>query len=122
MVGKSATRLGDIGSGHGCHFPPSPAIAGSPNIFINGRPAIRQGDAYAAHGCSSCPASAHGRALAAGSPTVFFNRLEAGRIGDPIDCGGSVATGSGNVFIGSSSPPGTRKPFREKCEYAKDAD
>ncbi|KZL11706.1 PAAR domain-containing protein [Pseudovibrio sp. Ad26] len=46
MSGKPAARLGDIGSGHGCHFPPTPAIAGSPNILINNRLAVRQGDAY----------------------------------------------------------------------------
>ena len=44
-----ATRKGDIGSSHGC-FPPSPAIEGSGDVFINGKPAVRVGDAYAAHG------------------------------------------------------------------------
>lgn len=121
MGGKPAARLGDIGSGHGCHFPPSPAVEGSPNVFINNRPAVRQGDAYAAHACPK-HGGGHGRALASGSPTVFFNNMQAGRIGDPIDCGGSDITGSPNVFIGASSPPGSRKPFREQCEYAKDAE
>lgn len=121
MSGKPAARLGDIGSGHGCHFPPTPAIAGSPNILINNRPAVRQGDAYAPHPCPVCPAPPHGRALAAGSPTVIFNNKQAGRVGDPIDCGGSDSTGSGNVFIGAASPPGSRKPFEEECPFAKDA-
>ena len=121
MSGKPAARLGDIGSGHGCHFPPTPAIAGSPNIFINNKPAVRQGDAYAPHGCSPCPSPSHGRALAAGSPTVNFNNKQAGRVGDPIDCGGADTTGSPNVFIGAAAPAGTRKPFAEECPYAKDA-
>ena len=118
MSGKPAARLGDIGSGHGC-FPPSAAVSGSGDVIINNKPAVRQSDAYAAHSCSRC--SPHGRALAAGSSTVFFNNLQAGRVGDPIDCGGSDASGSPNVFIGAASPPGSRKPFEEECPYAKDA-
>ena len=121
-MGLPAARLGDIGSGHSCHYPPSPAVEGSPNVIINWRPAVRKGDAYAVHGCSVCPAPPHSRKLAKGSPTVFFNGKQAGRIGDPIDCGGVDITGSPNVFIGASSPPGSRKPFREKCPYAHDAE
>lgn len=121
MSGKPAARLGDVGSGHGCHHPPSPAIAGSPDVFINALPAVRVGDAYLPHGCSTCPSPPHPRTLAAGSATVFINGKAAGRVGDAIDCGGSATSGSANVFIGASSPPGTRKPFREKCDYARDA-
>ena len=68
-----AHRKSDLGSGHGCHFPPSAAVGGSPDVFVNGRPQMRVGDAYAAHGCPSCPEPAHGRALAQGSSTVFVN-------------------------------------------------
>ncbi|MGV1828573.1 PAAR domain-containing protein [Agrobacterium vitis] len=93
------TRLGDIGSGHACHFPPTPSIEASANVIINGRGAVRVGDAYGAHACSSCPEPSHGRALAAGSPTVFINGQPAGRIGDAIDCGGATAEGSGDVFL-----------------------
>ncbi|MFR8056962.1 MAG: PAAR domain-containing protein [Dialister invisus] len=31
---------------------------------------------------------------------VFINGKPAGRIGDPVSCGGAVAEGSSNVFIG----------------------
>ncbi len=93
------TRLGDIGSSHACHFPPSPAIAASPDVFVNGRGAVRAGDAYAPHACPSCPEPVHTRSLAAGSPTVFINGRPAGRIGDAIDCGGAAAEGSGDVFL-----------------------
>ncbi|MCB5205522.1 PAAR domain-containing protein [Neorhizobium sp. T786] len=95
----ASTRKDDIGSGHGCHFPPTVAVEGSPDVIINGKPAVRVGDAYAAHGCPSCPAPAHGRALSQGSPTVFINGRAAGRIGDSIDCGGAAASGSGDVFF-----------------------
>lgn len=93
------THLDDIGSGHSCHFPPTKAIEGSPNVFVNGKQAVRVGDAYAAHGCPSCPVPSHSRTLAAGSPTVFINGRPAGRIGDAIDCGGVAQTGSDNVFL-----------------------
>jgi uncharacterized Zn-binding protein involved in type VI secretion len=115
-MGRPAARLGDIGTGHACHFPPTPAVEGSPNVFINDRAAVRVGDAFAPHGCPSCPAPAHPRKLSEGSPTVFYNDRSAGRIGDAIDCGGVDATGSPNVFIGEPCMPKTRKPFRMKCE------
>lgn len=88
----------DIGSGHACHFPPSAATGGSPDVFVNDKPQMRVGDAYVPHGCAPCPQPAHGRALAEGSPTVFVNGRPAGRIGDAIDCGGAAQTGSGDVF------------------------
>lgn len=95
-----AHRKGDIGSGHSCHFPPSPATGGSPNVFVNNRPLMRVGDAYVPHGCPTCPKPEHPRHLAIGSSSVFINGRPAGRIGDAIDCGGQAQTGSSNVFIG----------------------
>jgi len=103
MSGKAAVRLGDIGSGHDCHFPPTAAVEGSSDVFINGQPAVRVGDAYDAHGCPSCPAPAHGRKLAQGSPTVLINGKPAGRVGDAIDCGGVASTGSGDVLLDGGS-------------------
>ncbi len=93
------TRLGDMGSGHACHFPPTPSIEASTNVFVNGKGAVRLGDAYGPHACTSCPKPSHSRALSAGSPTVFINGRPAGRIGDAIDCGGAAAAGSGNVYL-----------------------
>ncbi|SFR52349.1 PAAR domain-containing protein [Litoreibacter janthinus] len=117
MSGKPAARLGDIGSGHGCHYPPTPAISGSGDVLINYRPAFRQGDAYVPHPCPVCPAPPHPRNLSQGSPTVLVNNKQAGRVGDPISCGGAHSTGSGDVLIGGNSPPGlTREAFCETCE------
>ncbi len=96
----AATRLGDTGSGHGCHFSPTPATGASGDVFINGIGAVRQGYAYAPHACGTCPAPPHGRALSGGSGTVFINGKPAGRVGDAIGCGGAAAAGSGDVFIG----------------------
>ena len=91
----AAVRLGDICTGHGC-FPPRPNIQASGDVFINGRGAHRQGDEWDSHCCGSC----HGGRLAAGSSSVFVNGRPLGRIGDPVDCGSAVATGSPNVFAG----------------------
>lgn len=91
------TRIGDNDTGHDA-CPPHPLAEGSPNVYINGIPAGRVGDAYATHGC---PVHApHSGVIASGSGTVFINGRAAGRIGDPVSCGGSVAVGSQNVFVG----------------------
>ncbi|WP_105431992.1 MULTISPECIES: PAAR domain-containing protein [Neorhizobium] len=95
-----AHRRADIGSAHSCHFPPTPATGGSPDVYVNDRPLMRIGDAYVPHGCPACPQPAHSRKLAAGSASVFINGKPAGRISDAIDCGGQAQTGSSNVFIG----------------------
>ena len=94
---SSATRLGDLDTGHDV-CPPTALVTASPNVFINGKAAGRVGDSYAAHGCVSHPS--HSGVIAAGSASVFINGKAAGRIGDPVSCGGAVAEGSNNVFIG----------------------
>ena len=92
-----AARLHDICTGHD-DWPPRPNIEGSPNVFVNNRNWHRQGDAWEVH-CNSIP-ECHAGVLASGSSTVYVNNKQAGRIGDPVDCGSSVATGSPNVFAG----------------------
>ena len=93
----AVTRLGDICTGH-ADFPPRESTSGSPNVFVNGKPAHRQGDSWAVH-CNSEPVC-HGGSLASGSSSVYVNGRQLGRIGDPVNCGSSVATGSPNVFAG----------------------
>lgn len=91
------TRLGDNSTGHDA-CPPVPLVTASDNVFINGKGAGRVGDTYASH---SCPAhSPHAGVITSGSSTVFINGRAAGRIGDAVSCGGTVAEGSGNVFVG----------------------
>lgn len=94
-------RLTDICTGHEC-FPPRASSAGSPNVFVNNLAAHRQSDAWSVHCCThpDQPHGCHASILASGSSTVFANGLQLGRIGDPVECGSSVATGSGNVFAG----------------------
>lgn len=92
-----ATRMGDMDTGHDS-CPPTALVTASENVFINGKGAGRMGDTYAPHGCDIHPT--HAGAIASGSSTVFINGKAAGRIGDAVSCGGSVAEGSPNVFIG----------------------
>lgn len=103
----AATRQGDVGSGHGCHFPATNASGGSPTVFINGKPIMRLGDSYESHACSAGHAGSHERALSEGSASVFIEGRPAGRVGDAIDCGGAAKTGSSDVFIGDEGPGGT---------------
>ncbi|WP_082830726.1 PAAR domain-containing protein [Pseudovibrio sp. W74] len=93
----AAYRKGDIASGHGC-FPPTPSVAGSPDVFVNQIAVVRVGDSVAPHGCKKCPS--HGRSMSAGSGTVFVNGRAVCRVGDAVACGGSASVGSGDVEIG----------------------
>ncbi|MDC0660901.1 PAAR domain-containing protein [Leisingera sp. SS27] len=93
----AAGRKGDTGSEHD-GFSPTPATEGSGDVGINGKPALRKGDAFSPHSKPKHPP--HGRALAVGSGSVFINGKPAGRVGDAIDCGGTVESGSGDVFFG----------------------
>ena len=74
-------------------------MEGSPNVFVNGLPWHREGDGWDEHCCPAIP-ECHSSVLGGGSATVFVNGKAAGRIGDPVACGGSVASGSPNVFCG----------------------
>ena len=93
----AVTRLGDACTGHG-DFPSRPNIAASGNVYANGNAVHREGDGWAVH-CNSVPVC-HGGSLASGSTTVFVNSKQIGRVGDPVDCGSSVAEGSSDVFAG----------------------
>lgn len=92
----AATRKGDIGSGHDA-CPPTPAITGSPDVYVDGKPVVRVGDAYKPHKCKKH--AKHPRAQASGSGTVFVNGKPVARIGDGINCGGAAAAGSPTVFV-----------------------
>ncbi len=92
------TRKGDVCTGHGC-WPSRGSTEGSGDVFVNGIPVHRQGDAWGAHTCPAIPET-HAGALGAGSATVYVNGKQIGRVGDPVDCGSSVAAGSDDVFAG----------------------
>ena len=97
----AVTRKGDTCTGHDC-FPPRSSTEGSPNVYCNGIPVHRQGDGWDVHTCThpKVPHGSHGSSLASGSRTVYVNGKQIGRIGDPVACSSSVASGSPNVFAG----------------------
>lgn len=92
-----ATRLGDADTGHD-NCPKTALNTASSDVFINGKGAGRLGDSYVPHGCVIHPP--HSGTVSSGSSTVFINGRPAARVGDSVSCGGSVAVGSNNVFIG----------------------
>lgn len=73
--------------------PPTAIITGSSNVFINSLPAARLGDILAPHHPGI-------RTICEGTASVLINGQPASRVSDAIDCGGTIATGSDNVFIG----------------------
>ena len=89
-------RLGDISQ---CpHGATSPAVTGSPNVNVNGRPALRVTDQGVPTPC--CPPL---WIAVLGSTRVFINGLPAHRLGDEDVHGGgpgNLAEGSGNVNVG----------------------
>lgn len=103
-------RLGDKAlvpaDAHGCpacpHTATGPAIGGSPNVFVNGRPAIRVDDPGIHAAC--CGPNTWNTET--GSRSVFVNGRAAHRLGDMVKhCGGMGQTieGSPNVNVGDLS-------------------
>lgn len=95
-MSRSMVLLGDLGSDHQ-GFPPTPVIAGSPDVLIDGRPAARVGDPLAPHAKPKHPQ--HPRTISAGSSTVTVNGKPAAVTGGAICCGG-VLLGTSSVLVG----------------------
>lgn len=87
----------------------SPAIEGSPNVFIGGAPVLRQGDLFA-----------DGSAVTAGASHVFINGKAAARLDDPVTGGRSVAQGCKNVRIGNGGGPGAFQRALERNATEKE--
>lgn len=111
-----AGRLGDKAQvpadGHGCpgcpHPAIGPAISGSGNVNINGRPALRVTD----KGMHAACCGSNTWEAVKGAPGVFINGKAAHRLGDANQhCGGQgkLVEGSSNVNIGDlhggNNPP-----------------
>lgn len=92
-----ALNVKSIGSAHES-YPDTNAIEGSGDTTVNSLEVHCESHALASHGSPS-PSGAHPRALAQGSPDTYINSLQAGRIGDPVDCGGLIVTGSSDTII-----------------------
>ncbi len=127
-------RLGDQANAHadahgcpGCPHPTmGPAVSGSPDVFVNGRPAVRVDDVGIHAAC--CAANLwHAQE---GSASVFINGKPAHRIGDATQhCGGrgQLTQGSDDVIVGGSpthqgqdgadSPPTSAVAFTLEDEW-----
>lgn len=93
---RAICRLGDSCTGHG-GFPPRPNITSCQSVFANNIRVHRVGDAWAVH-CSK--KKCHPGVTASGSNSVFVEGKQVARIGDPLNCGSRIASGSRDVFVG----------------------
>ncbi len=112
-----AVRIGDKArcpsDFHGCvgcpHSVIGPAITGSADVLINGKPAVRMGDS----GIHSACCGANTWVASQGSPNVFINGRPAVRIGDQTThCGGigRMIEGSQDVLINQGTATKSGKP------------
>ena len=103
-------RLGDksfcSSDSHGCpscpHSVIGPAIQGSSNVIVNGRPALRMGD----NGIHAACCSSNTWKAIEGCSSVLINGKNAHRLGDADKhCGGKgkLIEGSPNVIVGKKS-------------------
>lgn len=83
-------------TGHGCH-PPQTITSGSSDTFTNNQPAASVGDSVSEHCCGS---DCHGSTIDAGESSVLINGTAAANLGSAVQCGGAVASGSPDTFIG----------------------
>jgi uncharacterized Zn-binding protein involved in type VI secretion len=73
-------------------------MRGSPDVLVDDRAAVRQDDPLNSHGCAAH--GSHKGKVKGGSSTVTLNDKPAARVGDEVDCGGALDTGSEHVLIG----------------------
>jgi uncharacterized Zn-binding protein involved in type VI secretion len=116
-------RLGDIAratDAHGCtacvHTVTGPAVQGSMNVTVNGKPAVRTGDG----GVHALCCGPNRWSAGEGSKTVFVNGKSAFRQGDPTNhCGGTgqLIQSSGNVIVGSSQAAGFKNAARNHAPF-----
>lgn len=91
-MGQKFVLVGDIGTDHD-GFPPTPVIAGSGTVMMDGKPVARVGDPLEPHDKPKHPK--HPRAIAQGSGTILIDGKPAALTGHAVDCGG-VVIGSGS--------------------------
>ncbi|MGD9368088.1 MAG: PAAR domain-containing protein [Desulfobacteraceae bacterium] len=116
-------RIGDKAraiDAHGCkvcsHIVIGPAVQGSSDVIINGKPAVRQGDG-GIHGICCGTNTWH---AGGGSTTVFINGKPAYRLKDTsVHCGGrgQQIGGSSDVIIGDSLSGGFKKAAKNRAPF-----
>jgi uncharacterized Zn-binding protein involved in type VI secretion len=90
-------RVTDIGSSHESWIE-TQIIEGSPTSTLDSLAIARDGDALESH-TSTANGNTHSRHINGGVSNVFLESRLVAIIGTPIDCGGTIITGS-NVTIG----------------------
>lgn len=90
-------RVTDIGSAHQSWIE-TRIIEGSPTTILNSLSVARDGDALEDH-TSTSNGNTHSRHISGGVSNVFIDSRMIAVIGTPIDCGGTIITGS-NVTVG----------------------
>jgi uncharacterized Zn-binding protein involved in type VI secretion len=94
-MGKKFVLLGDMGLDHE-GFPPTPVIAGSSTVLMDGKPIARIGDPLAMH--DKPKHSPHPWAIAEGEPTILIEGKPVALTGHAVTCVGRlVGSGSGEV-------------------------
>ena len=94
-MGRKVVLLGDLGMDHE-GFPPTPVIAGSATVLMDGKPIARVGDPLAIH--SKPKHSPHPRAVAGCEPTILVDGKPVALTGHGVTCGGTlIGSGSGEV-------------------------
>src|SRR5262249_20391235 len=78
--------------------PPRKPVEGSPDVFLDGHAVVRLGDRWASHHCARH--SPHEGRVMQASDEVTVNGMPVVRVGDPLDCGGRVKTGSEALYAG----------------------
>ena len=89
-------------TGHGCDSVSTGTgpTGSSAHVYVNGIPVECQGNPVAPHTIPSGPACVpHSAVINVGSSTVFVGGIPIARVGDSTD-GGSIISGSSNVFAG----------------------
>jgi uncharacterized Zn-binding protein involved in type VI secretion len=89
----------DVCTGHDA-CPPRKAIEGSPDVFLDGHAVVRLGDLWESHGCPAH--TPHKGRVVQASSEVTVNGLPVVRVGDPLDCGGTVKTGCEALYAGGA--------------------
>jgi hypothetical protein len=93
----AAVRLGDTSTGDPCGAPARPNNMGCAISIINNKPIHCATHTWVKHACPGDPP--HDANTTAGSPDSFAESLPIARIGDPISCGSTCATGSPDTFV-----------------------
>lgn len=95
MVSSGIATANSICTGHGA-FPPRGVSSGtSTGMTVNGVPVLLSGGVFVSHTDGS---SSH-TGVVTGSGSISINGVPVAKIGDPISCGSSVATGDSGVTM-----------------------